>query len=161
MSTKRTTRVKKSSSAGSFRSGFEKQFKDYVVKACKDVTLRYEEESLPYVNQYFPDWCGKSAKTGRKIYIETKGYFDAADRHKIKAVIAANKAIDLRLVFMKDNKLRRGSKEFYSDWCTKFGIPYHVVGTGKKLLPDEWVEELGGIVRSKLKQEGKDAEENE
>ena len=58
---------------------------------------------------------------------------------------------------MKDNKLRRGSKEFYSDWCIKFGIPYHVVGTGKKLLPDEWVEELGALFVQNWGK-GKDAE---
>jgi len=67
------------------------------------------------------------------FFIEVKGYLRPEDRTKMLAAIEANPGLDLRLLFSKDNVLRKGSKTKYSDWCNKHGIKY-AIGT----VPKEW-----------------------
>ena len=54
--------------------------------------------------------------------LETKGYWDAEDRRKIKAVMRDNPDIDLRMVFQAPfNKISKNPNT-YAQWCEKHGI---------------------------------------
>ena len=37
-----------------------------------------------------------------------------------------------------DNKILKGSKTTYADWCNRYGFLYHL-----KLIPSEWIDEDG------------------
>ena len=69
------------------------------------------------------------------VVIEAKGYFTASDRTKLQAVRAAHDSIDLRLVFMADNKINRRSEMRYSDWCNRYKFQY-AVGN----IPEAWIK---------------------
>lgn len=86
------------------------------------VDFQYEPECLNYKLElkYVPDW-----KIG-DTYIETKGKFDYDSRRKMAAVIAQNPDKDIRLVFMRNNKLGRGSKMTYGMWCDAHNIKWSV-----------------------------------
>lgn len=75
--------------------------------------------------------------SGKKIYIETKGRLTSFDRTKLKAIKERHPDVDLRLVLMSDNKIRKNSKVRYSDWCEKYGFPW-CIGVG---IPTKWLEE--------------------
>ena len=77
-----------------FRSKLEERVADLMVEL--GVKYEYESTKIPYVIQhnYTPDFLLPNG-----IYLECKGYWDADDRRKIKAVKAANPDLDLRMVF--------------------------------------------------------------
>jgi predicted nuclease of restriction endonuclease-like RecB superfamily len=103
------------------------------LRKCKTHEIRYEKVKLPYIleRQYIPDFIC-SGKNGM-FFIEVKGYLRPEDRSKMLAAIEANPGLDLRLLFSKDNVLRKGSKTKYSDWCKKHNIPYAI-----GVVPKEW-----------------------
>ena len=96
--------------------------------------LEYETDKLPYTIQhiYTPDFV-LYLRDGRKIYIEAKGYWDAADRRKIRHVMEQNPEADIRMLFQANSKLHKVSSTRYSDYCTKYKIPFAV---GE--IPKEW-----------------------
>lgn len=57
----------------------------------------------------------------------------ASERKKLLDVKSANPDLDLRLVFMRDNKITKRSKKRYSDWAEENGFPWAI---GEP--PDEW-----------------------
>ena len=70
------------------------------------------------------------------IYLETKGFWDAADRRKILAVVRDNPDIDLRMVFQAPfNKISKKSKTTYAQWCEKHGIKWAAVHA----IPIDWL----------------------
>jgi len=114
-----------------FRSGLEEQ----VAKLLEGlgVTYEYESEKVPYTIQhnYTPDFV-----LPNYVYLETKGYWDPADRRKILAVKRDNPAIDLRMVFQSPyNKINKNSKTTYAKWCEKHDIPW----TSYHNIPLEWL----------------------
>jgi hypothetical protein len=70
------------------------------------------------------------------IIIETKGLFTAANRKTMVAVMEQHPDIDLRLVFMRNNKIHRKSTMRYADWASKNGFKYSIA-----TIPDEWIKE--------------------
>jgi hypothetical protein len=71
------------------------------------------------------------------IVVETKGYWDSADRQKMKAVRAQWPDIDIRMVFSRSSTLiTKGSATTYGDYCTKLGIKF-----ADKCIPDAWLDE--------------------
>jgi hypothetical protein len=132
-----------------YRSGFEKEMAELLSKA--KISFSYETGTIKYTSPVRGGLClscgtNKVGK-GRSylpdfriggIIIETKGKFSSADRTKFLAIKASNPTIDLRLVFQRDNKLRRNSETHYSDWAKAHGFTYHV---GLK-LPPKWLKEL-------------------
>lgn len=98
--------------------------------------VSYEDTALDYSipRRYIPDFILRWAD-GRTIFVEAKGYLRTSDRNKLIAVKKGNPGIDLRLLFMKDNKINKSSKMRYSDWCKKYGFKYAI---GK--VPNEWFE---------------------
>ena len=82
---------------------------------------------------YTPDFFIKGG-----IILETKGKFTAADRAKMLAVRELHPSLDLRLVFMRDNKISRVSNTRYSTWAEANGFLYSI-GTD---LPLTWIKEM-------------------
>ena len=86
------------------------------------ISYEYESEKLSYTieHNYTPDFL-----LPNYVYLETKGYWDAADRRKVLAVKRANPDIDLRMVFQSPfNKISKKSKTTYAKWCEKHDIPW-------------------------------------
>lgn len=96
--------------------------------------LEYESDKLSYTieHTYTPDFV-LTLKGGKKIYIEAKGYWDAADRAKLRHVKSQNPEADIRMLFQADNKMHRSSPKRYSDFCTKHNIPFAI-----REIPEEW-----------------------
>ena len=114
-----------------FRSGLEEK-----VAALFDelgVIYEYESTKIPYIIQhnYTPDFLLASG-----IYLETKGYWDASDRRKIKAVKTLHPEIDLRMVFQNPfNTISKRSKTTYAQYCDKLSIPW----TSFTNIPIDWL----------------------
>ena len=115
-----------------FRSGLEEKVADLMVEL--DVKYEYESTKIPYQIQhnYTPDFLLPSG-----IYLECKGYWEAEDRRKIKAVKQSHPEIDLRMVFQAPfNKISKKSKTTYAQWCDKHDIPW----TAFYDIPIEWFQ---------------------
>lgn len=116
------------------RSKFELRVEELLSKRA-DLTYEYEKEKLSYtlVLNYIPDWSVKLDSGGgfssngstdaTLIILEAKGLFDYVERRKILAVREAHPTKDIRMVFMRDNRLRKGSKDTYTSWCKRHSIP--------------------------------------
>lgn len=111
-----------------------------LVKAKKKRGTKYEYESekLPYLvaihRNYIPDLVIQIGK--KKIYVEIKGYFRREDMAKMRHVKNTNPDLDIRMLFPQDNKCVGAKKMRYSDWCKRYGFPYHI-GTA---VPKEWLQ---------------------
>ena len=114
-----------------FRSGLEEKVADLLVDL--GVSYEYESKTVPYIIQhsYTPDFILPNG-----IWLECKGYWDSADRRKVKAVKEQNPDIDLRMVFQAPfNKISKKSKTTYAKYCEKLGIPW----TSWANIPLNWL----------------------
>jgi len=110
--------TKKKRKTSKFRSKLEEKVADLLTNL--GVNYEYESTKVPYIIQhhYTPDFV-----LPNYTYLETKGYWDAADRRKILAVKKANPQIDLRMVFQAPyNTISKKSKTTYAQWCEKHNI---------------------------------------
>ncbi|NML04294.1 endodeoxyribonuclease [Sphingomonas sp. G-3-2-10] len=83
----------------------------------------YEALKLPYVTQhtYTPDFVDPA----RKLIVESKGQFPAADRKKMLAVKAQHPDWTIKLVFQNPNaRLSKASSTTYSAWADKHGFAW-------------------------------------
>ena len=97
------------------------------------ISYEYETEKLSYTieHTYTPDFV-----LPNYVYLETKGYWDAADRRKVLAVKRDNPEVDLRMVFQSPyNTISKKSKTTYAKWCEKHDIPW----TAYHEIPLEWL----------------------
>ena len=97
------------------------------------ISYEYETENLSYTieHTYTPDFV-----LPNYIYLETKGYWDAADRRKVLAVKRDNPDVDLRMVFQSPyNTISKKSKTTYAIWCEKHEIPW----TAYHEIPLDWL----------------------
>ena len=103
------------------KSKFEKRFYDEITRL--GLAFDYEPDRLGYQLDlvYKPDW-----KVHDELYLETKGKFDYVERRKMLAVKEANPDKEVRMVFMRNQKLNKGSKMTYGSWCDKHGIRWSV-----------------------------------
>ena len=114
-----------------YRSGLEERVADLLDGL--GITYQYESEKLSYTieHNYTPDFV-----LPNYTYLETKGYWDAADRRKVLAVKKANPEIDLRMVFQAPyNTISKKSKTTYAQWCEKHDIPWSSFHN----IPLEWL----------------------
>ena len=114
-----------------YRSGLEEKVANLLEGL--GVSYEYESKRVPYTIQhhYCPDFI-----LPNHVLLETKGYWDAADRRKIKAVKKDNPELDLRMVFQAPfNKISKKSKTTYAQWCDKHDIPW----TSFHNIPIEWL----------------------
>ena len=114
-----------------YRSGLEREAAAFLKVNQKKVLyekIKIEWEDLRY-RTYTPDF-----ELDNGIFIETKGIFDNEDRRKHLAIKEQHPELDIRFVFMNArNKIYRGSKTTYADWCTR-----HKFQWAEKNIPSEW-----------------------
>ena len=97
------------------------------------VSYEYESEKLSYTieHNYTPDFV-----LPNYVYLETKGYWDPADRRKVLAVKRDNPDVDLRMVFQSPyNTISKKSKTTYAQWCERHDIPW----TSYHDIPIDWL----------------------
>lgn len=123
-----------------YRNNYEKEFADDLTK--RKLQFSYEGEKLVYTKTYLVDFI-VDCKSGKKIYIETKGAFRHGDTTKYRAVRRDNPDIDLRFIFFVDKYQRSALKKkvphtkyTHEQWCIKNKFKYAV-----DTIPKEWVEE--------------------
>mgnify|MGYP003627375752 CR=1 FL=1 len=123
-----------------YRSGLEEETALYLKD--KKVSFTYEKEKIKWLDMkyrtYTPDFV-----LGNGIIIETKGRFVASDRRKHKEVRQQHPALDIRFVFSNSSqRLYKGAKSSYGDWCSKNGFKY-----ADKVIPQEWLEETKDVTQ--------------
>jgi hypothetical protein len=118
-----------------WRSGLEEKVANTLTES--GIPFTYEKTKIRYVkpaseHQYTPDFLLENG-----IIIETKGLFTALDRQKHILVKRQHPNLDIRFVFSNSKqKLNKGSRTTYADWCVKNGYMY-----ADKLIPQEWIVE--------------------
>ena len=121
--------------AHGFRSGLEERVSEQL--AFLNILDCYEIKKIPFVQpaknrNYTPDFWLPNG-----IIIETKGIFTVQDRQKHLLIKEQYPDLDLRFVFSNSkNKLRKGSKTTYADWCNKYGFIF-----ADQLIPEQWINE--------------------
>ena len=135
-----------------YRSGFEKKFAKWLTE--NKIKFEYEKHKLLYRHKIFQGKCNQCNSgevyvqkdylpdfmLANGIFLELKGKFTSQMRTKMKEVLADNKGIDLRMVFMYDNWLTKSHTMRYSDWCKKNNITCHVVKDKQKpSIPKSWI----------------------
>jgi hypothetical protein len=114
-----------------FRSGLEEKVADLMVEL--GVKYEYESTKVPYqiMHSYTPDFLLPNG-----VFLETKGYWEASDRRKMKAVKEQHPELDIRMVFQSPyNKISKKSKTTYAKWCEKHDIPWTSYGN----IPIDWL----------------------
>ena len=136
-----------------YRSKFEAKVQEDLNN--RKVPNTYESETIEYTQtrKYKPDFILEN--NGIKIIVEAKGLFDSEDRRKHLDVKKQHPDKDIRFVFYSDQRLYKGSKSRYSDWCTKNGFKFAL-----RTIPEEWLKELG-ITTIKEEEESNDREKKE
>ena len=104
-----------------------------VCDACGDEKQIYQR------HWYTPDFIIRSSNLTTRdgstdLIIEAKGRFTSSDRTKMKAVKEVHPELDIRFVFMGNNKIHKNSDMRYGGWCDRHGFPWTI-----KEIPDEWI----------------------
>lgn len=128
-----TTTAKQRGLKYGYRSGLEESVADQLEKA--GMPYYYETTKIEYdvreTRKYTPDFILPNG-----VIVETKGRFVAADRKKHLLIRAQHPFIDIRFVFSNSKqKISKGSKTTYADWCDKFGFKY-----ADKQIPEDWLK---------------------
>ena len=125
---------KQAALANGYRSGLEEDI-DTTLKS-HNINGEYEQHTIQYTkpatqHTYTPDF-----RLPNGIYIETKGRFVTEDRKKHVLIKSQHPELDIRFVFQNSkNKIRKGSKTTYADWCAKHGFQF-----ADKTIPSAWLE---------------------
>jgi restriction endonuclease len=95
------------------------------------IDFGYEVENIPYtIKGFYKSDFTILCKNGKKIIVETKGYFRPEDKRKMVAVKKQHPDLDIRILFYAANKS-------YIRWAIKYGFPFAV-----REIPLEWLEEF-------------------
>lgn len=126
------SKIRQQAIKNGYRSGLE----DTISQDLKDrgVDFDYETLKIKWVlhknKSYTPDFVLPNG-----VIIESKGRFVVDDRMKHLEIQKQHPELDIRFVFSNSrNKIRKGSKTTYGDWCDKHGFTY-----SDKRIPDEWL----------------------
>ena len=116
-----------------YRSGLELTIAEKL-KTDK-VSFRYEAVKIEWQDlayrTYTPDYILDNG-----IIVEVKGRFITADRRKHIEIKKQHPDLDIRFVFMNArNKIYKGSKTTYSDWCVRHGFEW-----AEKSIPTDWLK---------------------
>lgn len=116
------------------RSGYERKVMEFL--ESQGVEYGYETDYVHYTvpetkRRYIPDF-----RIGN-VFIESKGLFTAQERRKMKLVLEQNPGLKIKILFQRDNCIRKGSKTKYSTWCIKNGIDFAVSPNGT--VPTRWI----------------------
>lgn len=117
-----------------YRSGLEVKVAKQLEQA--GVSVEYETQKIRYtipesVHTYTPDFVLPNG-----IIVESKGRLVVADRKKHLLIQQQCPDLDIRFVFQNSkNKITKGSKTTYADWCLKNNFLY-----ADKEIPKEWLK---------------------
>lgn len=131
----REATIRKTSKRHAFRSGLEARIAGQLETSGIDYT--FEEEKIRYLvpernATYTPDFVLPNG-----IIIEAKGRFVTKDRQKHLLIRDQFPDFDIRFVFSNsNNKIGKGSKTTYADWCEKKGFLF-----ADETIPEEWLKE--------------------
>lgn len=133
-----------------YRSKFEERIAAQLTKA--KIKFKYEEKAYAYEVKVPNAYCGKCGSREvvtpklytpdffiKEIILEGKGKFTGKDRKKMVAMKQRYPEMDIRMVFMADNKLSKVSKTRYSTWAKDNGFKF-CVGP----IPAAWLKEMKG-----------------
>jgi len=142
--------VKRNVRASARRSKFEDRVADYLTS--KGMSFTYETYSYEYDEPLRKNLarcgdCGSTTllRTGwytpdfflaNGVIIESKGRFTASDRRKMVAVQESHPDLNIKMLFMRDNKIHKNSTTLYSDWCMQNNYEFAI---GEPLA--EWLHE--------------------
>ena len=119
-----------------YRSGLEHKLSEYLDSLKHEYnyeSIKIEWEDLTY-RTYTPDFILSNG-----IIVETKGRFITADRKKHLCIKKQHPSLDIRFVFTNSrNKLSKGAKSTYGQWCIKHGFRYY-----DRIIPEDWLKEKG------------------
>ena len=129
------------------RSGYEERVRKNldergITYGYETVKLRYTKDRCKHCGEVFstgtytPDFIIERL-SGVRLVVECKGRFTSTDRTKMLRVIRDNPAEDIRLLFQRDQNIRKGSQTKYSTWCVKNNIKYDF---GEE-IPQVWIKE--------------------
>lgn len=122
--------------------GFRSKLEMVVNKQLNDMGVTFSYEGplnvIKYVkpethHKYLADFLLSNG-----IIIEAKGMFTIEDRKKHLYIKEQHPHLDIRFLFMgAKNKISKGSKTTYADWCDKHGFKW-----ADKVVPQEWIDEV-------------------
>jgi len=139
-------------------SGRRSKFEDTIAQELDNAGIKYTYETYSYeydeslrknlarcadcgsTNLLRTGWYTPDFFLSNGVVIETKGRFTAADRRKMVAVRESHPDLDIKMLFMRDNKIHKNSQTKYSDWCVQHQFDYHV---GKE-VPERWLKRKDG-----------------
>ena len=114
----------------------------------RGIAYEYESHVIEYIvpeskHKYTPDFNLEA------VHLETKGKFTPADRKKMLNVRNSNPDTLLIMVFPQpNNRLRKGSKTTYADWCDKNGLPWLSVEQLEQILErDDYYDYLRQVAQ--------------
>jgi len=115
-----------------FKSGFERTLAAQLNAA--QIDWKYEAQKIDYTLQgeYNPDFL--LVRSG--ILIEAKGLLDRESKRKMVAVKKQHPELDLRFVFMQNDKKIPGTKQTHGQWAERNGFPY-----AEARIPESWLNE--------------------
>lgn len=126
------------SKARGLKHGYKSGLEELVAQQLREAGVDFGYEclkinySVEETRRYTPDFLLPNG-----IIVETKGRFVAADRKKHLLIRRQDPFIDIRFVFTNSRqKINKGSKTSYADWCDKHGFLY-----ADKFIPQEWLDE--------------------
>lgn len=133
-----------------YRSGLEKSIQ--LELEGLNIEPNYEGVSFNYIipeskHKYTPDF-----PVSPHIVIETKGRWVLEDRQKMLLLIKQHPTISFRMLFQKaSQKIKKGSKTSYADWCDKHGILW-----AEKTIPSSWIDDIYNDIAESAKNCNKD-----
>ena len=136
----RFKRAKITKDAAGYKHGYRSGLEKTMQLQLDDLGIQhnYEGLKLPYIvpetkHIYTPDF-----PVSPHIVIETKGLWTVDDRMKMLLLVEQYPEISFRMVFSRSSqKIKKGSKTSYADWCDKHGIIW-----ADKAIPQEWVKDI-------------------
>lgn len=136
----RFKRKKITKDAAGKKHGFRSGLEESMIAELEELNIEpnYEAVKLEYIipeskHVYTPDF-----PISPHIIIETKGRWVVEDRQKMLLLIKQYPNIDFRMVFYNANqKIKKGSKTSYADWCDKHNIKW-----AHKHIPQEWLNDI-------------------
>ena len=117
-------------------SKYRSKLEESVANLLSSLEIDYEYETTKIAYQISHNYCPDFVLPNKHVVLECKGYWDSADRRKIKSVKEQNPDIDLRMVFQSPfNTISKKSKTTYAQWCEKHDIPW----TSFHDIPLDWL----------------------
>jgi|TARA_R100000008_G_scaffold35865_1_gene20437 hypothetical protein len=124
-----------------YKSRFERRFAADLKQ--RRIVFDYEKHKFSYqpkIKTYTPDFYMPEFD----LFVETKGFFNVADRVKHLLIKEQHPDVDIRFIFMNPfTKINRKSSTTYASWCEEHGFQF-----AEERIPKEWIKASS---RKKLK----------